>query len=137
MSIINNKKDLKDIFYEETENKINEMREDLSVMSNRMYYPGRLDDVEKYGNSILYHLLLCAHTIKSSAASEGFIELNELSRALEKIFKSAMDNQCEVNADVISLAIEGVEACQKLLYKENVTDYDRLLKRLNSILTIE
>ena len=119
MSDETDSKDLMDIFYEETQSLIDEMRKDLSTLGG-----------EKVP-SVFYHLFRCVHIIKSSSGAVGFDNLRDIAHAVEKIFKVEKEKKYKINADVIALFSEGVEACQKLLNEEEVAGYKELLERLN------
>ena len=111
--------ELMEVFYGETQSLIDEMRKDLLILGK-----GRV-------SHILSRLFRCVHIIKSSSGAVGFDDLREIAQALEKIFKAAKDEKSKINADVITLLSESIEACQKLLNKEEVAGYKELLERLN------
>jgi len=113
--------ELMDAFYEETQSLIDEMRKDLSALG------------EEYIPTILHNLFRCAHTLKGSSGIVGFDNLREVAQALEKIFKAAKDQKCEINDDVISLLSESIEACHRLLDGDEVEGLGELLKKLNRI----
>ena len=137
--------ELMDIFYEETQSLICEMRGNLSTLSqgrearektacsSNEYFESSLIALREQ-STVLRRLFRCAHIIKSSSDTVGFDELREVTEALEKFFKKAGDRRFAVTADVISLLSESVEACQKLLNHEEITGHQELLDRLNSIL---
>lgn len=127
MADITDNKELMDIFYEETQNLIDEMRGDLSTLSQ-----GQQTSQDQ--STALYHLFRCAHNIKSSSRSVGLDKLQKVATVLEKIFKTAGDEEFVMTADAISLLSESVQACQKLLSKEEIAGYDELLDHLNTIL---
>ena len=134
-----------DIFYEEAQNLIDEMRSQLSALSQG---PKTKDQIPCSSNeparsphstpsnqsTALYRLFRCAHNIKSSSRSVGLDKLQKVATVLEKIFKKAGDEDFVMTADAISLLSESVQACQKLLSKEKIAGYDELLDRLNTIL---
>ncbi len=133
-----------DIFYEEAQSLIDEMRKGLSTLSQgrktrdeivcSSNEPSELSQAALRDQSaVLRRLFRCAHIIKSSSASVGLIELNKVAEALERIFKKASDERFVMTADFISLLSESVEACQKLLNQEEIASYEELLNRLNSI----
>ena len=130
MSYITDNKELMDAFYEETQSLLIEMKKDLSALSE-----GRKtrDEEQSKRSSVLNRLFRCAHIVKSSSASVGFDDLKNFCQALEKIFKTASDGKFVMTADVISLISESVNACQKLLRKEEVVGYKELLERLGGI----
>jgi len=119
MSDITDNQELMDIFYEETQAHIAEMRKGVSTLG------------EEYVPTILHRLNLCAHNLKSSSGVVGFYELSKLSSALEKIFKKAKVERIALNADDISLLSHSIEVCQKLLNGEKVVGYKELLSQLN------
>jgi len=112
---------LMDVFYEEAQSLIDEMRKELSVLG------------EERVPTIFHRLFNCAHTIRGSAGVVGFDELRETAQALEMIFKAAQDGKIRINAEVIRLLSESVEVCRKLLNKEEVDNYEELLNRLYTI----
>jgi len=145
MAKITNNGELMDIFYEEAQSLIDEMRQGLSTLSQ-----GRKtrDEIVCFSNgpselsqaalgdqsAVLRRLFRCAHIIKSSSASVGLDELKKVAATLEKIFKKAGDERFVMTVDVISLLSESVEACQKLLNEEEIVGHKELLDRLNNIL---
>ena len=144
MADITDNGELIDIFYEEAQSLIDEMRDNLSTLSQGQETrdeiacssnePFELCQTTLPGQSIvLGHLFRCAHIIKSSSASVGLIELSKVAEALERIFKKTGDEKFAVTVEVISLFSEGVEACQKLLNGEKIVGHKELLERLNSI----
>ncbi len=116
-----------DIFYEEAQDLIDEMRSQLSTLSQG-------PKTSRDQSTVLYRLFRCAHNIKSSSRSVGLDKLQKVATALEKIFKKAGDEDFVMTADAISLLSESVQVCQKLLSKEKIAGYDELLDRLNTIL---
>jgi two-component system chemotaxis sensor kinase CheA len=118
--------DLLEIFNEETKNLIDEMKQDMSILSQ----PAQTVDQV----SVLKRLFRCAHIIKSSSRSVGLDSLDQISGALERIFKKAGDADIMIESDTISLLCESVEACQNLLVGEEVAAYKELTDRLGSIL---
>ena len=134
-----------DIFYEEAQSLIDEMRQGLSTLSqergtkdqticssNEPFELSQAALIEQ--SAVLRRLFRCAHIIKTSSASVGLDELRKVTEALEKFFKKTSDERCVMTADVISLLSESVEACQKLLNQEEIAGHKELLNRLNSIL---
>ncbi len=121
--------ELMDIFYEEAQSLIGEMRQGLSTLSQGQ-------ETNQNQSAFLHRLFRCAHTIKSSSASVGLDELKEVAEALERIFKKAGDEGFMMTADIICLLSESVESCQKLLNKskEEIVGHKELLDRLNNIL---
>ncbi len=137
--------ELMDIFYEEAQSLIDEMRQGLSTLSQGQEArdkiacssngPFELSQIAlREQSAVLHRLFRCAHIIKSSSDSVGLDELRKVTEALEKFYKKAGDGRFAVTADVISLLSESVEACQKLLNQEEITGHKELLDRLNSIL---
>ncbi len=134
-----------DIFYEEAQSLIDQTRQGLSTLSQGQEARDKIacssdepfelsQTTLREQSATLRRLFRCAHTIKSSSASVGLIELSKVAEALEKFFKKAGDERFVMTADIISLLSESVEACQKLLNKEEIAGYKELLNRLNSIL---
>ncbi len=119
--------ELMDIFYEEAQSLIGEMRGNLSTLSQGQ-------ETSQDQSTVLLRLFRCAHIIKSSSDSVGLDELRKVTEALEKFFKKAGDERFVMTADIISLLFESVEACQKLLNGEKIAGHKELLGRLNSIL---
>ncbi len=111
--------ELMDIFFEETQSLIEEMRKELPTLGG-----------EKV-QSVFFQLFRCVHNIKSSSGAVGFDNLRDIAQALEKIFKVEKEKKSKINADVIALFSESVEACQRLLNEEEVVGYKELLERLN------
>jgi chemotaxis protein histidine kinase CheA len=136
--------ELMDIFYEEAQSLIDEMRQGLSTLSQGQEAkdkiacssnePFELSQIAlREQSAVLRRLFRCAHIIKSSSDSVGLDELRKVTEALEKFFKKAGDGRFAVTADVISLLSESVEACQKLLNGAEITGHKELLDHLNSV----
>ncbi|MFO7946006.1 MAG: chemotaxis protein CheA [Armatimonadota bacterium] len=51
-----------------------------------------------------------AHSLKASAASQGFEEMSKISHALENLFTSIRDGDLEVTAPLIDRLLEGIDA---------------------------
>ncbi len=145
MANITDNGELMGIFYEETQSLIDEMRQDLSTLSqgqettdeiacspNESFELSQARLLEQ--SAVLRRLFRCAHIIKTSSASVGFDELEKIAETLERIFKKTGDEKCLINADVISLLSESMDACQKLLNGEEIDDHKELPDRLNNIL---
>ncbi len=145
MADITDNGELMDIFYEEAQSLIDEMRQGLSTLSqgqetrdkivcssNEPFELSQTTLAEQ--SAVLRRLFRCAHIIKSSSASVGLDQLSKVAEALEKFFKKAGDERFVMTADIISLLSESMEACQKLLNKEEIVGHKELLGRLNSIL---
>jgi chemotaxis protein histidine kinase CheA len=122
MSEIFDDDELMEAFYEEAQNLIDKMRQELAALS------------EQRDPAILQCFFRYAHIIKSSSGTVGFDDLEKVAQALEKIFKAGSDDKSVITADIIPLLTESIEACQKLLNKEKVGGYKKLLERLNSII---
>ena len=120
MSEISDNHELMQVFYKEGQDLIEEMRKDLSILS------------EEPDPEVLRRLFRYAHIVKSSSGSVGFSDLEKVTEALEKIFRAASDERLVISADVIPLLGESVEVCQKLLNREKVASFEELLERLNS-----
>ncbi len=127
MANITDNEELMDIFYEETQSLIDEMRGDLSTLSQGQ-------ETSRDQSAVLRRLFRCAHVIKTSSASVGLDDLNKVTEALERIFKMAGDERFAMTADIISLLSESVDACRKLLNETEVVGHKELLDRLSSIL---
>jgi chemotaxis protein histidine kinase CheA len=145
MANVTDNGELMDIFYEEAQSLIDEMRGNLPTLSQGQEMrdeiacssnePFELSQATFLKQSaVLRRLFRCAHIIKSSSASVGLDELKEVAATLEKIFKKASDERFVVTADVISLLSESVEVCQRLLNEEEIVGHRKLLDRLNNIL---
>ncbi len=145
MADITDNEELMNIFYEEAQSLIDEMRQGLSTLSQGQEArdkiacssnePFELSQIAlREQSAVLLRLFRCAHIIKSSSASVGLIELSKVAEALEKFFKKAGDEKFVMTADIISLLSETVEACQKLLNGEKNVGHKELLGRLNSVL---
>ena len=118
--------ELLDIFNEETKSLIDEMRQDMSILSQ----PARTMD-QALG---LKRLFRCAHIIKSSSRSVGLDSLEQISEALERIFKKASDADIMMEENTITVLCESAEACQKLLAGEEVVGHKELMVRLGGII---
>ncbi len=129
MAGITDNGELMDIFYEEAQSLIDEMKGGLSTLSQGQQTSQNQSDV-------LRRLFRCAHIIKTSSASVGLIELSKVAEALERIFKKAGDERFVMTADIISLLSESVDTCRKLLNGKEIAGHKELLDRLNSILQI-
>ncbi len=145
MANITDNGELMDIFYEEVQSLIDQARQGLSTLSQGQEArdkiacssnePFELSQIAlREQSAVLRCLFRCAHTIKSSSGSVGLDELRKVTGVLEKFFKKAGDERFVMTADIISLLSESVEACQKLLNKEEIVGHKELLERLNSIL---
>ncbi len=145
MADITDNGELMDIFYEEVQSLIDQMRQGLSTLSQERETKDKIacssnepfelsQTTLQYQSVVLPLLFRCAHIIKSSSASVGLDELKKVAATLEKIFKKASDERFVMTTDVISLLSEGVEVCQRLLNKEEIVGHKELLDRLNSIL---
>ncbi len=119
MSDKTDSEDLMDIFFEETQSLIDEMRKALATLGGAKV------------QSVFYQLFRYVHNIKSSSGAVGFDNLRDIAHALEKIFRVEKEKKSKINADVIALFSESVEACQRLLNEEEVIGYKELLERLN------
>lgn len=115
------------VFKEEGQDLINKMRENLSLLNRDIRYVN--EDIR------IKELFRCAHTLRgSSGMVAGFHGLGEMARVLVEIFRSAKDGRLKIGPGIIPLLSEGVEACQKLLDREEVGDYEGLVGRLHDIL---
>lgn len=145
MANITDNGELIDIFYEEVQSLIDEMRGNLSTLSQGQETrdeivcssnePSELSQAALRDQSaVLRRLFRCAHIIRSSSQSVGLDGLEKVAGALEKIFKKAGDEKFVMTADFISLFSESVEACQKLLNGAEIVGHKGLLDRLNAVL---
>lgn len=126
MANITDNEELMDIFYEETQSLIDQMRCDLSTLSQE-------DETRLDRPDVLHSLFRCAHIIKTSSASVGLDDLNKVTETLEKVFKMAGDEKFAMTDDIISLFSECVDTCQKLLNGDEQAGLKELLDRLNCI----
>lgn len=136
-------RELMKIFYEETQSLIDEMRKGLSDLHEELKAKeiGRKADGEIQSplnesavkSDIFHSLFRCAHTIKSSSRSVGFNALEEISQALEKVFKATIDDKFKFDANLIPLFSDSVEICQKLLNEKDAAGFKDALERLKNI----
>ena len=114
--------ELMDVFLEEAQDLIDKMRTELSSLS------------EESNRVNLGNLFRCAHTLKGSSGIVGFDNLHELALSLERTTKAVEDENCEINPELISLLLEGIEACQTLLDGGEVEGIGELIiEQLNRI----
>jgi two-component system chemotaxis sensor kinase CheA len=118
---MNDDKELMDVFFKEAHDLIDEMRRELASLS------------EERNPTNLGNLFRCAHTLKGSSGIVGLNNLHELALALERIAKAMKDGKCEINAELIPLLSEAIEACQALLDEQEVEGYNELMKELGKI----
>ncbi len=117
--------ELLEIFNEETKSLIDEMRQDMLILSQ---------PVQTMDKALgLRRLFRFAHIIKSSSRSVGLDSLEQISEVLERMFKKAGDADIMMEDDTISVLCESSEACQKLLAGEEVVGHKELMDRLGSI----
>src|SRR6056297_898248 len=57
-----------------------------------------------------------AHSLKASAASQGFEQMSEISHALENVFTTIRDGDIEVTPALIDRLLEGVDALKLHLH---------------------
>jgi two-component system chemotaxis sensor kinase CheA len=114
-------KELMDVFLEEAYRLIHEMRRELSSLSVKLN-PANLANLFRY-----------AHTLKGSSDSVGFSRLSEIAILLQEIFRAAKDAKLKIDADIIPLLSQGVEACQALLNGEETEEFDELLEQLEQL----
>jgi len=143
--------ELLNVFYEEEQSLIDEMRKHLSALREQSVSnsegrkkkssvtpssePFALPEGKPHVDpSVLRSLQRCAHTIKGNSGIVGFAYLEELARPLEMIFKAARDGKITIDAHNVILLSESIEACQKALKGQEIVDREGLLERLNSIL---
>lgn len=139
-----NNGELMEIFYEETQRLLDEMRQDMSTLSQEVEARDQITSADKPSalsdnasadeSPVLRRLFRCAHIIRSSSRAVGLEGLEQVSRALERIFKKAGDDGVAMGGDTLSLLCEGIEACQKLLNDEEVVGRKELTDRLDAIL---
>ena len=144
MENLTNNGELMDVFYEETQRLIDEMRQDMSTLSqgaeNRDPITSSSESSALSDNAtvdespVLRRLFRCAHIIRSSSRSVGLDGLEQISGTLERIFRKAGDEVVPMGGDTISLLCESVEACQKLLNGEEIVGRKELIDRLDGIL---
>jgi two-component system chemotaxis sensor kinase CheA len=130
MSNVINDQELMKVFYQETRNLIDQMRKDISVLSEEQ---DRSGDEQSKCLSVLERLFRCAHIMKSSSASVGLNDLEKLTLSLEKTFKKALDGELVLTVELLPLLSESVETCQRILNEEEVVGYDGLLEQLKCI----
>jgi chemotaxis protein histidine kinase CheA len=136
--------ELMKVFYEEAQSLVDEMRKNVFKLSEEFKAKEKAREEggevishlnESAGKFDVFHSLFrYAHTIKSSSRSVGFKALEEISQALEKVFKAAIDDRFKFDASLIPLFSESVEICEKLLNEEEVAGFKDALERLNNIL---
>jgi chemotaxis protein histidine kinase CheA len=68
-----------------------------------------------------------------SAVSERFRKIEKIAECLMQIFNQAKDGKLELNTRIVPTISEGVKACQKLLDKEEIKDYEELLEQLKGV----
>jgi two-component system chemotaxis sensor kinase CheA len=118
------------VFFQETQNLIDQMRKDISVLNEEQDRDGH---EKSRCLPVLERLFRCAHIMKSSSASVGFNDLEKLTLSLEKTFKKALDGELVLTVELLPLLSESVETCQRILNKEQVIGFDGLLEQLKSI----
>jgi two-component system chemotaxis sensor kinase CheA len=118
---MNDDQELMDVFFKEAHDLIDEMRRELTSLN------------KETNTANLANLFRCAHTLKGSSGIVGFNDLHELALALERIFKGAKDEKCEINPELISLLSKGIEVCQTLLDEREAEGIGELLEQLNRI----
>ena len=127
MPKVTNNSELIDIFYTETQDLIDKIKQCLSDLTAGQ--EGQLSD----RSAVLRDLFRCAHIGKSCARSVGFDDLESLADILERIFGKARDESIAMTADDITLLCEAAQACHSLLNKEGSIGCEDLLDRLNKI----
>ncbi|NQT33190.1 MAG: Hpt domain-containing protein [Candidatus Omnitrophica bacterium] len=116
-------KELMDLFYEETQELIDAMIKNLSDLKDNPQPPDLGGQVKE--------MFRCTHIIKSSSDTVGFDSLQKVAQCLENVFKAGLDENFKITPERISLFLEGIEACQKLLKKQEGCNYEELIERLN------
>jgi two-component system chemotaxis sensor kinase CheA len=129
---ITNDQELMRVFYQETQNLIEQMSKDISSLGEEQ--DGSSERQSKR-LAVLERLFRCAHIVKSSSASVGLENLEKLAQTLEKLFKAALDGKLVLTVELIPLLCESAKAGQRLLNQEEVVGYEELLEKLKRIIT--
>jgi chemotaxis protein histidine kinase CheA len=142
MSGIIDNDELMKVFYEEAYELVEKMKSGLLSLSvnaeRREKETGTTKTKglheEKEGTSPTFrNLFRYAHTLKSSSRAVGFGKLEEVTQALERIFKEADEKSIDIDPKSIAIISESITICGKLLKKEKVSGYKSLLTKLESI----
>jgi chemotaxis protein histidine kinase CheA len=143
MSGIIDNDELMKVFYEEAHELIEKMRSGLLSLSVHAEKREKETETAKIksihekqegASPIFRNLFRYAHTLKSSSRAVGFGKLEEVTQALERIFKEAEEKSIDIDPNSIAIISESITICDKLLKKENVLDYNSLLTKLESII---
>ncbi len=134
--------ELMKVFYEEAQELIDKMKKDLSNLievegTKGVISKDKAEVVRKTKeepSSTYRNLFRYAHTIKSSARAVGFDNLEDLAKKLERIFKKAEEGEIDMNVDHFSTLLKSVDVCRKLVQSKKISDYQKLLERLNGII---
>lgn len=59
---------------------------------------------------LIEQIFRAAHSLKASAASQGFEEMSHIAHAMENVFDHIRNGKCEVPAELVDLLLEGVDA---------------------------
>ncbi len=129
MTSANGDQELKEIFYVEANMLLEEMRKDLSLLSEGQAVVGGVEEKP----AIFQRLGRCAHTIKGSSGIVGLTGIQDIARALEIIFRTARDDNSVIDAYSLPLISEGVDVCQSVLDGQDTGGHEDLLERLSNI----
>ena len=136
---ITNNKELMETFKEEAQGLIEEMRKDLCDLKTPLRTPKTQLQNSQSGpktnncESKMFDLFRSSHTLKGSAPCVGSLKLGEVASVLAEIFRTPNDGKFMIKYEIVSLLSEAVEACERLLNKEEVPGYKELLKRLKVV----
>jgi two-component system chemotaxis sensor kinase CheA len=118
---MDNTQDLMDVFLKEAHDLIDEMRKELSLLS------------EEPNSANRDNIFRCAHTLKNSSGIVGLDNLYELALALERTTRAVKDEKCEINSELISLLSKSFETCRKLVDVGEVEEIGELLEKLEKV----
>lgn len=125
------------IFKKEAQDLITKMRKDLSSLKEEIADASQKGVVEsRQADNKMPHikdLFRYAHTLKGSSQAVGFNQLANMSLTLMETFLAAKDGKIKIKPAAIPLLYNGVEACGKLLNKEQLMHYKELLKQIKAI----
>ena len=83
---------------------------------------------------LIEQIFRAAHSLKASAASQGFEEMSHIAHAMENVFDHIRNGNPEVSAELVDLLLEGVDALKAHLGSaiegSSTPDYSDLLHRL-------
>ena len=121
--------ELREIFYVEANMLLEEMRKDVLLLSEDQAAGSGVEDK----SVVFQRLSRCAHTIKGSSGIVGFTSVQDISRALEMLFKAAKEDDTVIDAYALTLISESIEVCQSVLDGQDSGGLDDLLERLSNI----